>query len=206
MMSRLVYATLILTVILYPGTGRAGLFGPSNYDQCITESMKGVSSDVAARAIISSCRNQFPAEAEAEAAADPGAAAAVAVAVTAEPGAAATEPAAAAAVAVAVAPEQQETTSESSRSLTADELRKLTTRAFIFANTYSLSFENKNDQLTITEVTIAVEDKSDPDSLREYRQNVRIAPLGSGSAKYTVVYVGDEANWAWHVASAKGIE
>jgi len=197
MLSRPIYSVLILAVLLYPGIGRTGLFGPSNYDQCITESMKGVSSDVAARAIISSCRNQFPAEVAAAAA--PEAAAAVAVAVAVAPGPEA-------AVAVAVAPEQQETTSESSRSLTAEELRKLTARAFIFANSYRLTFENKNDQLTITEVTIAVEDESDPDSLREYRQNVRIAPLGSGSAKYTVIYEGDEANWAWHVVAAKGIE
>lgn len=200
MLSRPIYSVLILAVLLYPDIGRTGLFGPSNYDQCITESMKGVSSDVAARAILSSCRNQFPAEVAA--AADPEAAAAVAVAVAPEPEAATPE----VAVAVAVAPEQQETTSESSRSLTAEELRKLAARAFIFANSYRLTFENKNEQLTITEVTIAVEDESDPDSLREYRQNVRIAPLGSGSAKYTVIYEGDEANWAWHVVAAKGIE
>ena len=39
---------------------RAGLLGPSNYDECITESMKGVTSDVAARAVIQSCRSRFP--------------------------------------------------------------------------------------------------------------------------------------------------
>lgn len=38
----------------------AGLFGPSNYEECITDSMKGVQSDVAARAIIQACRKRFP--------------------------------------------------------------------------------------------------------------------------------------------------
>jgi antitoxin component YwqK of YwqJK toxin-antitoxin module len=37
---------------------------PDNYDDCITDSMLGVSSDVAARAIIESCQNQFPTESE----------------------------------------------------------------------------------------------------------------------------------------------
>jgi hypothetical protein len=42
------------------GTSYGGLLGPSNYDECITESMKGVTSDLAARAIIGSCRDRFP--------------------------------------------------------------------------------------------------------------------------------------------------
>ena len=41
---------------------RADLFGPDNYDECILESMKGVTSDVAARLIHRSCRNKFPKE------------------------------------------------------------------------------------------------------------------------------------------------
>ena len=211
MMSRSLHVVLVLAVLLYPGIGRAGLFGPSNYDECITDSMKGVSSDVAARAIISSCQNQFPADVADTAEPEVAAAAAAAVVVAAEPEAsaaepAAAEPAAAAAVAVAVAPKQQESTSESSRSLTAEELRKLSSRAFIFANSYNLRFENRNEHLTITEVTIAVGDETIPNGFREYTQNVRIAPLASGSVKYTVIYEGDEANWAWHVASAKGVE
>ena len=39
-----------------------GLFGPENYDQCILENMKGVTSDVAAGQIANSCRKEFPAE------------------------------------------------------------------------------------------------------------------------------------------------
>jgi hypothetical protein len=38
----------------------AGLLGPSNYDECVLENMKGVTSDVAARAVIQSCKNRFP--------------------------------------------------------------------------------------------------------------------------------------------------
>lgn len=40
--------------------GISQLFGPSTYDECITGSMKGTTSDVAARAIIQSCRSRFP--------------------------------------------------------------------------------------------------------------------------------------------------
>jgi len=176
MMSRLTYAVLVLAVVFYPSMGRTGLFGPSTYDECITESMKGVSSDVAARAIISSCRNQFPERQE----------------FVPEQG--------------EVVPERGEITSGPGRSLTTEELRKLTAKAFVFAGSYRITFHNENEHLTITEVTIAVGDKSDPDGFRRYRQNVRIAPLGSGTAKYTVIYEGDEFNWAWNVAAARGIE
>ena len=40
----------------------AGIFGPSNYDDCILESMKGVTSDSAAYAITRSCKQKFPAK------------------------------------------------------------------------------------------------------------------------------------------------
>lgn len=38
----------------------AGWFGPSNYDECIMVNMKGVSSDIAAKAVRRACRNKFP--------------------------------------------------------------------------------------------------------------------------------------------------
>lgn len=47
-------------VILFSTTASAGWFGPSNYDECILESMKGVTSDVAARLVARSCREKFP--------------------------------------------------------------------------------------------------------------------------------------------------
>ncbi len=42
----------------------AGIFGPNSYEECIEESLKGVSSDVAARALIINCRKKFPTEKE----------------------------------------------------------------------------------------------------------------------------------------------
>lgn len=39
---------------------QAGWFGPSNYDECIIESMKGVQSNIAARLIYKSCKKKFP--------------------------------------------------------------------------------------------------------------------------------------------------
>jgi hypothetical protein len=47
----------------------AGLFGPSNYDECVLEHLKGVSSDVGARMVAAVCANQFPAKKAAEKAA-----------------------------------------------------------------------------------------------------------------------------------------
>lgn len=38
----------------------AGIFGPSNYDDCILQSMKGVTSDSAAYAITRACKEKFP--------------------------------------------------------------------------------------------------------------------------------------------------
>ena len=40
----------------------AGLFGPSSYEECIIEGMKGVQSDYAAREVRKACRKSFPAE------------------------------------------------------------------------------------------------------------------------------------------------
>lgn len=53
-------ASAILVLAAIPPESPAGVFSPNNYDECITESMRGVTSDVAARAIIISCRKQFP--------------------------------------------------------------------------------------------------------------------------------------------------
>ncbi len=38
----------------------SGIFGPSNYDECVFENMKGVTSDVAAAWIADSCAHKFP--------------------------------------------------------------------------------------------------------------------------------------------------
>ena len=50
--------SIILTIVCKSAI--SGWFGPSNYDECVIEGMKGVNGDIAARAIIKSCLNKFP--------------------------------------------------------------------------------------------------------------------------------------------------
>src|SRR5210317_444436 len=100
MMSRQICVVLVVAVFAYPGLGQADQFRPSTYDECITDSMKGVASDIAARAIIDSCRNQFR------------------------------EQVATAASQTEVAPQQEEVAPGTSRDLTPEELGKLAATAF----------------------------------------------------------------------------
>ena len=44
----------------FAGDANAGWFGPTNFADCVLDSMKGVSSDLAAQAIAQSCRAKFP--------------------------------------------------------------------------------------------------------------------------------------------------
>ena len=60
MMLRKMPILLASLVLLCPGLGHGDTADPSNYDECIIDAMRGVSSDVAASAIIESCRNLFP--------------------------------------------------------------------------------------------------------------------------------------------------
>lgn len=53
------YPALTCAAALTQSLAFAGFFGPSNYDDCVLSSMKGVTSDVAARAIMRSCREKF---------------------------------------------------------------------------------------------------------------------------------------------------
>jgi hypothetical protein len=57
----LVSVTCLSTLVTRPSN--ADWFGPDDYDECILESMKGVTSDVAAKAIIRACRKKFPSDA-----------------------------------------------------------------------------------------------------------------------------------------------
>jgi len=198
MISRQASAVFVLAVLFLPGMGQADQFRPSTYDQCITDSMKGVGSDVAARAIISSCRNQFPQQ----------------VAPVALPKEIAARHDEVAPEQEEVVTQQKEVASGTSRSLRPEELARLSATALVFAGSYRITFHNGNEHLTITEVTIAVSNSSEPDGLRRYSQNVRIAPLESESAKYAVEYEGSGFDWAmsdesestWSVASAKGMD
>ena len=51
---------LAIAFVAWPSISLGGLFGPSDYDECILESMKGVTSNLAAQAIVRSCRAKFP--------------------------------------------------------------------------------------------------------------------------------------------------
>lgn len=45
-------------MLCFSTASRSALFGPSNYNECIVDAMKGVTSDVAASAIKQSCRDK----------------------------------------------------------------------------------------------------------------------------------------------------
>jgi hypothetical protein len=56
-------ATICLTIAVLlgsSGVSSAGLFGPSNYDECVLDRMQGVKSDLAAKVIIGACYSKFP--------------------------------------------------------------------------------------------------------------------------------------------------
>lgn len=180
MMLRTGSSLLVLAVFMFPGVGQAV---PSNYDECILESMKGVSSDVAAQAIISSCRNLYPEQQE--------------VAAQVEN----TVPQADAPI-----PQPVPVATGPGRSLTAAELDKLSARIKAFGSSYTATIQNRNENLTVTEVTIAVWDDANSSSLREYPQEVMIAPMESVESRFTVHYKGSELSWAWKVASARGYD
>lgn len=57
---RILIATASISIAATCSSAHAGWWGPSNYDECIFESMKGVTSDVAARNIVAACRRKFP--------------------------------------------------------------------------------------------------------------------------------------------------
>ena len=188
--------TIFLTavaVLVFSAPGRADVSEYSSYDECILESLKGVSSYVAANAIIASCRNKFPQAAPA-ATAGPAAEPAPEPAQPAPPAA---EPEADAKPAVAAAGEP--------RALTQEELGKLKSTLFGFTTKYKVTFENLNDDITITEVTIAVWDDFDPRGLKKYTRTMHIPPSEEQQVEYEVIYMGDDQGWRWKVDSAKGV-
>ena len=63
-LTKLLHAMFLVDVC--PATSNAGWFGASNFDECILESMKGVTSDTAAGAIHRACRAKYPAVAISE--------------------------------------------------------------------------------------------------------------------------------------------
>jgi len=198
MMLRKLPILLLPFVVLCPSISHGDTDKPANYDECIVDAMKGVSSDIAARAIIDSCRNLFPAS--------PGEAAAPALPPAPVPEPAPPAGAAPAAKAASLAaPAQLDTTD--ARELTAEEFARLSSKSRVFGDTYRVTIENRNPDLTLTEVTIAVWDSNDPATPRsEHSQSVRIGPQESAEVKYIVRYRGDETGWSWGVVGARGVK
>jgi len=58
-MKHIKYLTALM-VLLLSISAFAGLFGPSNYWECILEEMPGVKNDIAAIEVIRKCRKEFP--------------------------------------------------------------------------------------------------------------------------------------------------
>jgi hypothetical protein len=170
----------VLFVLLLAGPGRAEVSEFTSYDECILESLRGVSSDVAANAIIASCRSKFPESG-------------LVAPQSAEPAA---QPEAAPKPVPVAGP---------SRELTAEELGKLKATLFGFTTKYTITFENFNENIAITEVTIAVWDDFDPRGLKKYTETMHIAPSESAKVAYEVIYMGDDQGWRWKVDSAKGV-
>lgn len=182
---------ILLIALSFSAASNADASEFSSYDECILESLKGVSSDVAANAIIASCRSTFPE-------------AAVAAPAAAEPA----PPPEPAPVEPQPQPESKPTVAAAgeSRELTGEELGKLKSTLFGgFTTKYKVTFENLNENITITEVTIAVWDDLDPRGLKKYTQTMNIPPAGEQQVAYEVVYMGDDQGWRWKVDSAKGV-
>ena len=184
------YLLPALSIFLIPGASHADASEFSSYDECILESLKGVSSDVAANAIIASCRSTFP-EAAAVAPATPAQSPAETETVPPE------------------APQREAKPAPGwggeSRELTQEELANLKATLMGFLTNYRVTFENMNEDITVTEVTISVWDELDPRGLKKYTETMHLPPSESAKVDYEVVYMGDDQGWRWAVDSAKGV-
>ena len=185
----------VIALLLSPGMGCADEYRPSSYDECITDSMRGVGSDVAARAIIASCRNQFPSTAPVETRQDE----------SVEAQAAPAQP-------VEATQRQEQTAPGPSRNLTSEELQNLKSSAFILADSYRVTIQNKNEHVTITEVTVAVWNASNPDVRRSYTLPVTVLPHGSGRVTFKDVdpdphngsMWSDGSEYHWSIVAGAG--
>lgn len=59
-MRELCIMSIFVLCLVVINSSYAGWFGPSNYDECILDGMKGVNSDVAAKLVAQACRKKFP--------------------------------------------------------------------------------------------------------------------------------------------------
>jgi hypothetical protein len=53
---------LISAIVGVSNNSYAGLFGPSSFEECVLDNIKGVKGDVAAAAVNRACRAKFPAQ------------------------------------------------------------------------------------------------------------------------------------------------
>jgi hypothetical protein len=53
---------IIAVFFVLCSSANAGIFGPSNFEECILDQMKGIKSDAAANAVTYACRAKFPAK------------------------------------------------------------------------------------------------------------------------------------------------
>ena len=194
MTPRLSTALIILVIFPVPAPAVADVSEYANYDECILGALKGVSSDVAASAIIASCRSTFPETAPA-----------AAVAPVSEPAAEPIPDPRPESAAAAEAAKPEPASAGESRELTPEELSNLKATLFGFTTSYKVTFENLNEDITVTEVTIAVWDDFDPRGLKKYTETMNIPPSGEQKVEYEVIYMGDDEGWRWKVDSAKGV-
>lgn len=192
MTTRLPLLLVVLMVPLLAAPIQADVSEFTSYDECILESLKGVSSDIAANAIIASCRSKFPQSAPA-------------AAVPAEARPEAESAPDAESVEQAEAAPESKPAPGPSRALTGEELSKLKATLFGFTTKYTITFENLNEGIAVTEVTIAVWDDFDPRGLKTYTETMHIPPSESAKVTYQVIYMGDDQGWRWKVDSAKGV-
>ena len=216
MTSRHAATVFLFALLAVAGAASADEGRPANYDQCITDSMKGVGSDVAARAIIASCRNQFPDTAPADSVPAPASAAPAAAAAPEASSTATAAPKAAAPVTASqsVSTVAPKAASGVARDLTDAELANLSSSAFVFSDSYRFTVRNGNDAITVGEVTVEIWNESRPNDRRRYTQFVNIAPLSSGTvivkdadskAQYQSTWTpGSDAQWA--IVAAKSTE
>lgn len=57
---KLFISIVIFLVVLFPVNASAGLWGPSNFWECVLEEMPGVKNDETARSVLRKCRKDFP--------------------------------------------------------------------------------------------------------------------------------------------------
>ncbi len=58
-MKRGIYSIFIFYLLMSSPAVIGQIFGPSNYEDCVTKSMQGVTSDYAAQAIVAACASKY---------------------------------------------------------------------------------------------------------------------------------------------------